>query len=571
MQISHAPHGLRFATELWLLLCLRWRLLRNGSLTHLQQHPWRWLVLGVVAGLFVVGDYVFFWWLMRHIFTIPGGFGPLLMTQLLNMVFLTFFSMLLFSNIIASLATIYLSSDLLILMSSPLRLSNVFITKFYQTLLNSSWMVALFGLPVFIAFGRVHQASFSYYGWLLPIFVPFLIIPAGVGMLFTMVLMRYFPARQTHKALTILSVCCMAILVTFIRFLRPERLVREASDEVILQFLDALKIPDFPFLPSTWATKALLAGVGGLPGGVLSHALLLWGGASAIFVLAVWVASRVYYTGWAGGGPAARHATPRRAWKFERCLTPLLRLCMPATRGLILKDLKLFFRDPAQWSQLFLLGALAVVYLYNIQNLPANTLFLKNLIAVLNIGLAGFVLSAVAARFVFTSTSLEGRSFWVVLSSPIAFRRFLQVKFLLYILPLLVLAETLVVVSNLLLKADVYITLFSVIVIMLMTCSLTGLGVGLGAMYPRFQYENIAETAASVGGMIYMLLSLCFVGLTMVLAARPLYVHLRQKFLPGAVGGIEVYLCYGAIGVLCLVTTWLPMVLGRRALERLEF
>jgi ABC-2 type transport system permease protein len=556
-------------SESWLLCRLRWRLLRNGMLSHMRQHPWRWIVLGSVAGLFLVADYVFFWRLLGHLFAIPGGFGPLLMTQLLNMVFLTFFSMLLFSNTIASLSTIYLSSDLLMLMSSPIRLTNIFVTKFYQTLLNSSWMVALFGLPIFLAFGQVHRASLAYYVWLLPIFLAFLMIPAGLGMLFTMLLMRYFPAKQAHKALTILSVCCMAALVMFIRFLRPERLVQEASDEIILQFLDALKIPDFPFLPSTWATKALLAGAGVLPGPVLGHALLLWAGAGGIFVLAVWVASQVYYTGWSGGTTAARQ-TPRRTWQLEWLLAPLLRFCAPATRGLLLKDLKLFFRDPAQWSQLFLLGALAVIYLYNIQHLPLNTLFLKNLIAILNLGLAGFVLSAVAARFVFTSTSLEGRSFWIILASPMPFRSFLRVKFLMYILPLLVLAETLVVVSNLLLKADAYITLFSVCTIMLMTCGLTGLGVGLGAMYPRFQYENIAETAASAGGMLYMLLSLGFIGLIVVLTARPLYVHLYHKFLLQSIGGVEVYLCYIAIAGLCLVTTILPVILGQRALEQME-
>jgi len=236
----------------------------------------------------------------------------------------------------------------------------------------------------------------------------------------------------------------------------------------------------------------------------------------------------------------------------------------------VLKDLKTFFRDPAQWSQLLLLGALAIIYLYNIRNLPLNTLFLKNFISILNLGLAGFVLSAVAVRFVFTSTSLEGRSFWIVLASPIAFRGFLREKFCMYLLPLLVLAEILVVVSNLLLKADAYLMLFAVVVILLITCALTGLGVGLGAIYPRFEYDNIAQTAASTGGILYMVLSLGFIGVMLLLAARPLYVHLARKFLHQPVGGVEVYLCYGAMVGLCLLTTLLPLQRGCRALERLE-
>jgi ABC-2 type transport system permease protein len=571
MNLSLPTHRLSVRRELWLLGRLRWQLARNSLMSHVRQHCWRLLLLTTVAGLFLVGDYAFFFRLLRHISTMPGELGPLLMAQLLHMIFLTFFSMLIFSNTVTSLSTIYLSSDLLVLMSSPLRLTNVFVSKFVQTLLYSSWMVFLFGLPIFIAFGQVQRATPAYYVWLIPTLLPFLVVPAGLGMLGTMLLMRYFPAQQTHKALTVLSVCFMAALVMLIRFLRPERLTREAPDEVLMQFLDSLKTPDLPLLPSTWAAKALLAGSDATPGDAVGHVALLWGGAVVIFACTVWVASQVYYTGWSGGSMARRGSTPRRPWRVERFLLPVLRRCPAATRGLVLKDLKLFFRDPAQWSQLLLLGALAAIYLFNIRNLPLNTLFLKNFISILNLGLAGFVLSAVAVRFVFTSTSLEGRSFWIVLASPIAFRGFLREKFCMYIVPLLVLAETLVVVSNLLLKADTYLMLFAVVVILLITCALTGLGVGLGAMYAQFEYDNIAQTAASTGGILYMVLSLGFIGVMLLLAARPLYVHLYRKFLYQQVGGAEVYLCYGAIAGLCLLTTLLPLRLGCRALERLEF
>ena len=571
MNSTGTSRPLSVGRELWLLGRLRGQIARNSLQYHLQHHTGRLILLGIVAGLFIAGDYLFFHRMLRHMAGMPGELAPLLLGQLLSMIFMAFFSMLLFSNTITSISTIYLSSDLLILMSSPLRLSTVFVTKFVQTLLYSSWMVLLFGLPIFVAFGQAQHATLSYYAWLLPTLVPFLVIPAGLGMLGTMLLMRYFPAQQTHKAVTVLSVFCMTGLVMFIRFLRPERLVREAPDALLLQFLDSLKTPDLPLLPSTWATKALLAGSDATAGSALGHVVLLWGVALLVCTLTVWVASQVYYTGWADGATSRRRsATIRRTRRAELVLLPLLKHCLPATRGLVCKDLKLFLRDPAQWSQLLLLGALAVIYLYNIQNLPLDTLFLRNFISVLNLGLAGFVLSAVAVRFVFTSTSLEGRSFWIVVASPMAFRSFIREKFCFYLLPLLILAETLVIVSNVLLQADAYLMLFAVIVIFLITCALTGLGVGLGAMYPRFVYDNIAQTAASTGGILYMVLSLGFIGAILLLAARPMYVHLAHKFLWQSVGGLEVYACYAGIVGLCLCTALVPMRLGSRALERLE-
>src|SRR5207245_8974632 len=108
-------------------------------------------------------------------------------------------------------------------------------------------------------FGQVQHTTQAYYVWLVPTLLPFLVIPAGLGMLCTMLLMRYFPARQTHKALTVLSVCCMAALVVYIRLLRPERLVREAPDDILLQFFVNLKTPDFPFMPCSFADHALLS------------------------------------------------------------------------------------------------------------------------------------------------------------------------------------------------------------------------------------------------------------------------------------------------------------------------
>jgi len=234
MNFSLPSRRLSVRRELWLLGRLRWQLARNSLMSHVRQHYWRLLLLTTVAGLFLIGDYAFFFRLLRHLSSMPGELGPLLMAQLLTMIFLTFFSMLVFSNTVTSLSTIYLSSDLLVLMSSPLRLTNIFVSKFVQTLLYSSWMVGLFGLPIFVAFGQVQRATLLYYVWLLPTLFPFLIIPAGLGMLGTMLLMRYFPAQQTHKALTVLSVCFMAALVMLIRFLRPERLVREAPYEFFL-------------------------------------------------------------------------------------------------------------------------------------------------------------------------------------------------------------------------------------------------------------------------------------------------------------------------------------------------
>ena len=76
----------------------------------------------------------------------------------------------------------------------------------------------------------------------------------------------------------------------------------------------------------------------------------------------------------------------------------------PARRALLVKDLKVFLRDTAQWSQLLLLLALGLVYVYNfyvldLDRLPYMSGVIRNVYAFVNLLMAAFVTSAVAVRF----------------------------------------------------------------------------------------------------------------------------------------------------------------------------
>ena len=77
------------------------------------------------------------------------------------------------------------------------------------------------------------------------------------------------------------------------------------------------------------------------------------------------------------------------------------------------KEAKIFARDSADWSQLFMIAALVVIYLYNFKLLPIDRAafseeFITNLISFLNIGIAGFIITSLSARFVFPSIGAEG-------------------------------------------------------------------------------------------------------------------------------------------------------------------
>jgi ABC-2 type transport system permease protein len=242
------------------------------------------------------------------------------------------------------------------------------------------------------------------------------------------------------------------------------------------------------------------------------------------------------------------------------------------------KDIRLFFRDNSQWSQLFLLGALVVVYLYNFSVLPLERSpmrldFLQNTIAFLNLGLAGFVLSAVSVRFIFPAISSEGRAFWIVRSSPIRAQRFIMVKFMLYVLPMLFLGEILVVVTNHLLQVTPFMMILSTVTMFFMVFGLISLGIGLGVIYPKFGHENIAQVATGFGGLIYMILSALFIAVIIIIESGPVYILFMADL-----KGIEItpaqwlimVLSFFLLLIIIAFAVYKPLKTGIIALENYE-
>ena len=185
-------------------------------------------------------------------------------------------------------------------------------------------------------------------------------------------------------------------------------------------------------------------------------------------------------------------------------------------RHLFIKDVKVFLRDVTQWSQLLLLLALVMLYLYNfrvldLDRIPYMAGTLKNFYAFLNVGLAGFVMATVAARFVFPGVSSEGAAFWIIRTAPISFRDFLWSKFWIGLVPVLALSLTLTVIANEFLGVDPFLKVVTAAGIAFMSLALVGLATGLGARYPRFSADNPSQVAGSPGGVAFMIAAVSYI------------------------------------------------------------
>ncbi|HUI67701.1 MAG TPA: hypothetical protein VL087_05795 [Nitrospirota bacterium] len=505
------------------------------------------------------------------------GLGDLLALRLLSMILLTFFSILVFSNIVTSLSTFYLSGELDILLSSPVKIENIYRAKFIETILDSSWMTLIYGLPVFIAYGMVFKASLAYYLGLVLAIVPFLIIPAGIGIIVTMLLVNAFPARRAKDILVLLGLLFFGVMYILFRMLQPEKLVDPDTFPTLVQYLTAMRAPVSPLLPSYWATETLSPLLRTVKGESPFYLLMLWSTAAASIVIGEWVCGMIYYTGWSRSqeGKKSSISRSRTADAFFRLLSLPFRGKM---RAIVLKDVKLFFRDTSQWSQLFLLFALMVVYIYSFKLLPLEraampSFYIQNLLSFLNLGMVGFVTSAVAVRFVFPAVSLEGASFWIVRAAPISIRDFLWGKFWSSLLPLLVLAEVLIVLSNTLLKVTPFMMDLGIVTVLMMTFGITSLGVGLGAVFPKFKHENVAQIPTGFGGIVYMLMTMLFISVVIVLEAWPVYRIFTTQTFGGHIslpGWVIIAISFSMVVVVNILALFLPMKIGLNRLKQRE-
>ncbi len=554
------------------LLAFRHALTRADART--KRRTWIMLGVGVLfwAGMFLLSSRV-----LRY-FQSVEVIGDVLAHHLLGMVFLTFFSLLVFSHIITSLSDLFLSRDLELCHATPAPLEQVFLSRVAYTILDGSWMLVVFGLPVMLAYGYVYKAGPGFYIALAFSAPPLILIAAGTAVLLTMVLVNVFPAHRTRDILMLLVILLVVGLYLMFRFLRPERLVDPDAFFSALQYVSALKAPDSPYLPTHWATEVLWRHLSGTPDpGYGLHVVLLWSTGLAFMVINVWIAEAIYFNGFS----RAQEAKRRRAG--GGAFLGILRRIFAAPLGgdqaaVVDKDIRAFFRDNSQWSQLILLGALVVVYLYNFSVLPLDRSpirldFLQNQIAFLNLGLAGFVLSAISVRFIFPAVSAEGRAFWIIQSSPLSLQRFLWGKFALYLAPMLILGETLIIFTNHLLQVKGFMMILLSVTMFMAVFGIVAMGVGLGAVYPNFRHENIAQVATGFGGLVYMIVSSLFMAGVILLEAGPAYMIFMAGVRGEALTPLQwagIVAAFAMVLVLNIIAVVRPMQMGLRALSRYE-
>jgi ABC-2 type transport system permease protein len=445
-------------------------------------------------------------------------------------------------------------------------------------LVDSSWMVLVFGFPIFMAYGSVFKTPLSFYLLTFVGFFCLLVITTSFGIVVVQSLVKTFPVRRLRDLFVFIGLLVFVGVYLLFRMLRPEEFLNPEGFATLMDYLSVRSESGSLLLPTTWLTKTVVPYITGSGHEeILFYFALLVLGAASAYRLAGHYHEAAHFAGYSKAveSKGAKLSKSRLLALISRVLH---RWFIPSTAQLVVKEVLLMARDWGRLSQLLLLTSLVIVYLYNFSVLPSldtptATLMLKKTVAFLNIGLAGFVLSSLGVRFIFPAVSSEGRAFWILKGSPVGLRKILMVKYFFYLTPMVILGLFLVTMTNRILGMTGFMVLLSTLTVVLLTVGITSLALGMGVVYADLKEVDPNRVFSGFGGLVTMLYSGLAVSAVILLEAYPVYRVMLAEHLDFALGA-KHYAMIGAclVGVVAVILCMIiqPLRKGLRGITELE-
>ena len=499
-----------------------------------------------------------------------SGLMDVLLSRMLSVGALAVSIMLLVSNVLISFATIYRAKEVIYLVQAPISRAEFFLGRLWECAWMSSWALAAVGSPVLLAYGIHRGVGWAFYLALLLFYPVFVAIPTAAGAMISTILVRVL---ATQRRGAILGLAGIALVLLFLFFRSSGSLPDFSQAESVQAVADTLGRAERPLLPSYWLSEGLLSAAVG----DLGRTALLWLVTAANAIFFIWLATllseRLFYRGWTSLLASDEQRGPSKTGGILRLIdAPLAALKDPA-RSLVSKDIKLFWRDPSQWSQFLIFFGLMALYVANMKRsggVLAEDQF-RPWVAILNMAASMLVLATLTTRFVFPLISLEGRRIWILGLAPLTWRRLVAQKYLLSVATCSFFTVGLALLTGWRLELsgfEFFVTLFGAVSA---TLALSGLAVGLGSLYPNFREDNPSRIISGLGGTLNFILSLVFIVLVVTLQAFAVQWNSVPELGGGSARSVGSALALVAVALLTLMAAAVPLYLGLRNLRRTDF
>lgn len=264
--------------------------------------------------------------------------------------------------------------------------------------------------------------------------------------------------------------------------------------------------------------------------------------------------------------------TPESATLTER----LFGIDRPSA-AVVLKDIRTFLREPAQWGQTTLIFGLLFFYASNLRRLgyDLQNPFWIVLISHLNLLVCSLALSTLTTRFIFPQISLEGQRMWILGLSPIPLHRILSLKLRLSASVIGLLTTTLVLISSLSLSLSWQRIFFFCSAILLLSYGLTALALAIGTLVPNFRETNPAKIVSGFGGTVCLICSFIYIMFCMGTLVIPPWLENRALVSGSPLSPPVRFLCdLGALAGVAFWTTifgFAPYRIAKKRTKDLEY
>lgn len=491
---------------------------------------------------------------------------------------------LIFSSFSSVLSALYLSGDLDMLLVTPVPMRAVFLVKFFSGLLPQyGWLLVLLW-PILLGYGQ----GMEYGGWyiLATLLVVMLLplLPVGLGTLLVMAVVRVIPARRAHDVVSVLGGLLGVGVYVVSQFV-----VEIAPYIANVRNLQALGQLDLPLLPSAWAGRALIAAGEGDMLTVLVYGTLFTLLSLITFAGCVLLSEWLYYIGWSNMAvqngrvrAVLQPALMRTQWWHRLRATSVLRYMPRPACAIFFKDWCVFPRDLHNLQQLIFPLTLAGIWTFRLllgsesaPPLPSDSDMVMLAATVENvgsIGIAFFVCLALANTIAGAGISREGRTFWLLKLAPISTWHILLGKLCLAYLPFPTVGSFFLVLLAVLRQTSFMAFMLSWALLLLVGLGSTCITLGLGAAFPRLDWENPQQQTTLLAGCLSLLIYTAYIVL-MLLAVFGL--PMLVEMLPGwsLMPVLQVplmVLSWSSALLLTWLAVWGGLSAGKRGIEQIE-
>lgn len=538
------------------------------------------LIVGFVGGYLALA-----YWLFYRGLEFAGrfpGLGALLVERLWYLLFAFLFILLLFSNLVISYTNLFKNRETAFLLTLPLTPQQIFQWKFIESVVLASWAFVFLIAPLVAAFGITRGVPWHFYP-VSVMLVAMLILLPGVAGAWLAIGLAQFLERRSFQLLVVGG--ALVLLTAAYFYLKPEPLPQETTDSRVLVVMDRMlsrtRFAELFFLPSYWVSNGVLNWADGALSASIFFGLVLFSHVLFWTVLTMAAVGPPFYNAasavqsrgslfgqwdWFRALSRRRHQLHWRAGFLENFFRRW-RFIPQDVQAMVVKDIRMFWRDTTQWGQTIMLFGLLGVYVVNLRHFTSqlSNPFWVHLVSFLNLGACALNLATLTTRFVFPQFSLEGKRLWIVGLAPMGLLKVLQVKFWMAAIASWLLTLGLMALSCHMLNLPWERTVHFYAVVTIMTYVLNSLAVGLGALFPNFKEDHPGKIVNGFGGTLCLVLSFVYILLSVVLLAAGS---------PWAPPALSVAWLQGwswiAFALVSVFLGWLPLRLARHRLSTFE-